>query len=436
MLPIHAMPYVPGRARGVLRAGFASAGEGVLSIVDAAEIPRLAGRPAGILTFGAAPLSHVMIRLFGAGIPTVILERGRASALPEGEEAAIDGATGLICAPDGMPADTDQEPFPTAAIGSAVATADGVAISLRASIAGADGALRAVKAGAEAIGLVRSEYLMPNDGSMPDADYYRTAFSDVFRAAAPLQVRVRLLDLASDKRPSWLPDMPGVLTGLGLQGARLFDREPVRALMEAQVDALSGIEPERGLSLLIPFITDALEFRRRREAVVARLPSPVPIGAMAETPASVLALPELLEEGGFAGIGCNDLLQCLFAADRDLPTVAHLVDPYAPAVYRFLHLAAQLGSGLLDRVQLCGLLPQLPGVLPVMIGLGFRAFSVEPLLIPRLAREAQRIDTAQAEALAREVCKVPESRHVHRLLGLSGDSMWGVESFDPAAGLM
>jgi phosphoenolpyruvate-protein kinase (PTS system EI component) len=233
-----------------------------------------------------------------------------------------------------------------------------------------------------------------------------------------------------------LPDLPGMLTPLGLQGCRLFDREPLRSLMQAEVDALGRIASGLDLSILVPFVTDVLELRRWREVILERLPAPMPVGAMAETPAAVLALPDLLEEGGFAGIGCNDLLQCLFAADRDLPAVAGLVDPYAPAVFRFLSLAADAASGMLDRVQICGLLPQLPGVLPVLIGLGFRAFSVEPLLIPRLARKLGGVDIAQTQSLARAVCAAGEPRTVRRLLGLSGGLSWGVESFDPGRGLM
>jgi len=270
---------------------------------------------------------------------------------------------------------------------------------------------------------------------MPDAEFYRSELSDLCRAVAPLPVRVRLLDLAADKRPPWLPNLPGMLTPLGLQGCRLFDREPFRGLMGAEVDALGRVAPGIDLSILIPFVTGVPELRRWRNVILERLPTPVPVGAMAETPAAVLALPDLLEEAGFAGIGCNDLLQCLFAADRDLPAVAGLVDPYAPAVYRFLRLAADAASGELDRVQVCGLLPQLPGVLPVLIGLGFRAFSVEPMLIPRLARRAGSVEIAQVQSLARAVCAAGEAQTVRRLLGLSSGHSWGAESFDPGRGL-
>jgi phosphoenolpyruvate-protein kinase (PTS system EI component) len=145
---------------------------------------------------------------------------------------------------------------------------------------------------------------------------------------------------------------------------------------------------------------------------------------MAETPAAVLELSELADAADFVAIGCNDLLQCLFAADRDLPAVAHLVDPYSPAVYRFLRLAAQAAGPRLGRVQLCGLLPQLPGVLPILVGLGFSVVSVEPLLIPWLARALETLDTASAASIAEDLCAARDADTARRLLGLPPGAPW------------
>jgi phosphoenolpyruvate-protein kinase (PTS system EI component) len=404
----------------------------VLSVVTGAELSKLRRLPAGILAVDAAPLSHVMIRLFGAGIPTVILGRHWVTELREGDRVVLDGSSGLVCAAADFP-DIPEEPVTPQTPGRPVMTSDGVPLSLRASVASTDGAARALALGAESIGLVRSEYLMPEDGSLPHTGFYRTVFTEICRAAAPLAVRVRLLDLAADKRPLWLPEAPGVLTALGLQGSRLFDREPISSLLLAQLDALGHIAANFDLSLLVPFISGPEEFLRWREEIRSHLPISLPIGAMAETPAAVLGLPELLEEGDFVGIGCNDLLQCLFAADRDLPAVADLVDPYAPAVYRLLGLAARSASGALERVQLCGILPQLPGVLPVLIGLGFRSFSMEPLLIPRIGQSVPGIELAAAAFLADAVCAAPDAAAVRRLIGQPEDAPWGIGAVGPRA---
>jgi phosphoenolpyruvate-protein kinase (PTS system EI component) len=423
MRAIPAIPYVPGRVRGVLRFGAARASADAISVVPAAEIPRLAVRSAGIIGVDAAPLSHEMIRLFGAGIPTVILSRKEAGGLPEGREVWLDGLTGTIS--DSAEGLADEAP-PPPPFGVPVTTADGVAVSLRASVASSEAAARARANGATSIGLLRSEYLEPPDGRVPDTAYFRSAFGELCEAARPLPVTVRLVDAAGDKCPAWLGQQPDVLRTLGLQGSRLFDTEPTRSVVLAQVTALGALAAAFDLSILVPFITSIDELRRWRDLILGTLPAPLPVGTMAETPAALLALPELLAAGDLVGVGCNDLMQCLFAADRDLAAVAHLMDPYAPAVYRFLRLAASTAGRDLDRVHLCGLLPQLPGVMPLLIGLGFRAFSVEPVLIPWLAATVQTLDLASAVQLAEDVCAAPDARAVRELIHLPGAAPWAL----------
>jgi phosphoenolpyruvate-protein kinase (PTS system EI component) len=112
-------------------------------------------------------------------------------------------------------------------------------------------------------------------------------------------------------------------------------------------------------------------------------------------------------------------MQCLFAADRDLPELSAHLDPYAPVLYRFLRQAAEAAGENLGNVQLCGLLPQMPGVLPVLLGMGYSAFSVEPMMIPYLARITAETSQSQAQVLVDEICAAKESREVRELLGLA-----------------
>jgi phosphoenolpyruvate-protein kinase (PTS system EI component) len=309
-----------------------------------------------------------------------------------------------------------------------------VAVNLRASVVSREAAARARANGATAVGLVRSEYLEPPNGRVPDAAYFRSAFADLCEAARPLAVTVRLVDAAGDKCPVWLGQQPDVLRALGLQGSRLYDTEPTRSVVLAQVAALGAVAPAFDLSILVPFVTSIDELHRWRELIQGALPAPLPIGTMAETPAALLALPQLLAAGELVGVGCNDLMQCLFAADRDLAAVAHLMDPYAPAVYRFLRLAAGTAGRDLDRVHLCGLLPQLPGVMPLLIGLGFRAFSVEPVLIPWLAAAVRTLDLSSVVKLAEDVCSAPDARAVRELIRLPGAAPWALGGWATPAG--
>jgi phosphoenolpyruvate-protein kinase (PTS system EI component) len=111
-------------------------------------------------------------------------------------------------------------------------------------------------------------------------------------------------------------------------------------------------------------------------------------------------------------------MQCLFAADRDIAELRHYLDPYSPELYRFLQQAAESAAGNIDRVQVCGLLSQFPGVLPVLTGLGFRNFSVAPAVIPHLAATIRQFDPEQANRLARQICAARDSQQVRKLLNL------------------
>jgi phosphoenolpyruvate-protein kinase (PTS system EI component) len=137
---------------------------------------------------------------------------------------------------------------------------------------------------------------------------------------------------------------------------------------------------------------------------------------MAETPAAILAMRHWFTEADFVAVGCNDLMQCLFAADRDVVELSRYLDPYAPELYNFLQQAATAAGKNINKVQLCGLLPQMPGVLPVLLGMGFRVFSVAPVMIPYLANTVNETDPAEAEALARRVCSATDSQQVRELL--------------------
>jgi phosphoenolpyruvate-protein kinase (PTS system EI component) len=109
-------------------------------------------------------------------------------------------------------------------------------------------------------------------------------------------------------------------------------------------------------------------------------------------------------------------MQCLFGADRDQPELRRYLDPYAPALYRFLQQVANAVQSQLDEVQLCGVLPQLPGILPLLLGLGYRTFSVEATMLPHLRQTIARTHTAEARMLAESVCHARSSAVVRTLL--------------------
>ncbi len=394
------MPYVPGTARGVLQRGLSDRAAVRIVLLEGAPAGPIAQAPAGFVVVDGAPFSHAMIPLLDSGVPTVIITRHQARALQEGRELALDGASGLITS------DVKRiAPVATPTVSAAgCTTADGQGICLRVSARDTRAVRRAVENGAESIGLVRSEFFLPARGRRPDASFYRRVFRDVCEAADGRPVTIRLFDVAADKRPSWLPRSSAAGGVLGLQGVRLFREGPLRDIYRAQLEAIDVLAGEFSLRVLLPYVADTAEVIEWCSDVRTRLSRPLPVGVMAETPAATLAIASWLDTADFVAIGCNDLMQCLFGADRDCPELAHYLDPHAPSLYRFLGQVAAAAGPQLDTVQLCGVLPQLPGVLPILLGLGFRVFSVEANQLPWLVQAAAGVRVCDARAVAKRLC--------------------------------
>lgn len=412
---IQGIAYLPGTAEGVVRRGRIG-GTGQVALVAHPELGPFAGRPEAIVIIDGAPFSHTTIAQRALGVPVVLISATQAEALREGEAVTVDGATGLIRSVRSGGKSAFSPPPPAR---RGVQIADGTAIDLHASVHNVQGAVTAVHNGGQSIGLVRTEFLVPPAGRCPGRRYFEDAFSALCDAAAPLAVTFRLIDIAADKVPAWVRTAEGLESAFGLQGARLYDNEALRPVVESQLAALARLSGRYDIRILLPFLARYEELRHWTDFVRQRVPERVPLGAMVETPLAALDLGNWLDVVSFVAIGCNDLMQCLFAADRDRPELRGQLDPYAPSLFRFMRQVADSAGRRLSDIRLCGLLPQMTGVLPVLVGLGYRAFSVDPPVIPYLARGVQSLRLADAARLADRVCGCVDATEVRRMLGAS-----------------
>ena len=416
-IDIIGMPYVPGVTQGAIQHDGEANIANRIVVLRQQDIESISEPPLGFVVVEGAPFSHTMIRFMSMGIPTVIISEQQAEMLKEGVEVMLDGASGRIAT------DMTDVILPIqASAGSfdkSLVTADGMPVFLRASVRNQEAAQRSRLEGAESIGLVRSEYLTPDSGGVPDSAFYIRAFGQICEAAAPLPVTIRLLDVAADKIPAWMPALDSVGGALGLQGVRLYGIEPMKGVCQAQLTAINSLSDRYDIRVLIPYLVRHEELHYWLKFIRQQLSKPLPLGAMAETPASALDLANWFDLVDFVAIGCNDLMQCLFAADRDRGELRDYLDPYAPLLWRFMQQIAIAAEARLDGIQLCGVLAQLPGVLPILLGLGYRAFSVEAKLLPYMRKTITTTNVADAQRLAQQICAASKSREVLELLGLN-----------------
>ena len=410
------MAYVPGTASGVLQRG--TSHPGGIALVDLAQALRPTTAPAAFIVVGGAPLSHAMIELVARGVPTVVIDTEQERLLSPGTSVTVDGASGYITinGEEGLaPAPIPQAPK----AGQPIQLADETAVWLMASVRNSHQAHQALKCGASGIGLVRSEFLANDAPTPPDAASLYREFETLCSAAGHLTLTLRLIDIASDKPPRWLQEKQHILHPLGMQGSRLYRYEPIQSVVRAQLEALQQLSERHPIEVLIPFIGRRDELLHWLEFVRRGLPQRVPVGAMAETPAAVLDLANWGDLVDFFSVGTNDLIQFYFGADRDEPALSPMLDPYDPAVYRLLRQVSERAGVHLDAIRLCGVLPRLSGVLPVLVGLGFRRFSVDPTWIPYLADSLYSITSADAKDLTRNLCACNDSKQVRETLALA-----------------
>jgi len=142
----------------------------------------------------------------------------------------------------------------------------------------------------------------------------------------------------------------------------------------------------------------------------------LPVGAMLEVPAAALCIDAILGEVDFVSIGSNDLIQYVMAADRDNPKVAHLCEPFSPAVLKLLHYAIRACNRRGKPVTLCGEMAGRPRCFLPLFGMGLRRLSMSPAFVPTLKEMVRSTQLELAERTARRVLRLRTFREVRRFL--------------------
>jgi phosphocarrier protein FPr/phosphocarrier protein len=280
--------------------------------------------------------------------------------------------------------------------------ADGTRIEIFANLSSAGEALRAVVAGAEGCGLLRTEFLFHDRPAAPGEEEQAEAYAEIARALGRRPLIIRTLDAGADKPLPYLAMPPEDNPALGQRGVRLSLARP--DLLATQLRAILRAAPAGDLRIMVPMVVDAAELRAVRVALEAAAASlgvaPVPLGVMIETPAAALLAHSIAAEADFLSVGTNDLAQYALAADRGNPATAARLDALHPAVLRLIAMAGEGARAHGRWFGICGGIASDPLAAPLLIGLGATELSAAPAAIPALkaAVRALRIDRCRALA--------------------------------------
>ncbi|MCU1418986.1 phosphoenolpyruvate--protein phosphotransferase [Mycetocola sp.] len=338
------------------------------------------GKVLGLVTSDGGPTSHTAILAREKSIVAVV-GTADATQLADGTRVILDAASGTVIAnpTEEQIADAERRIAERQAAAVAPVTpgalADGTAIPLLANLGSSAGAQAAADAGAEGVGLFRTEFLfLDAGGSAPTIEQQREHYVRLLQAFPGKKVVVRVLDAGADKPLAFLNDAHEENPALGLRGLRALRasedilREQLTALAEA--DAQTQAE----LWVMAPMVSTVEE--TRYFVGVARECGIRTAGVMVEVPSAALMADRVLDAADFASIGTNDLTQYTLAADRMLGSVAALQDPWHPAVLRLVGEVGAAGAAAGKPVGICGEAAADPLLAVVLVGLGATSLSM------------------------------------------------------------
>ena len=381
--------------------------------------------------------SHTAIMARSLGLPAVL---GLAQLVGEaqvGDTVIIDGSAGRVVIrpkPATLAAyrerrlefERAQRQLATLRRLPAV-TRDGTGVTLMANVELPREAELAVAAGAEGVGLLRTEFLYMNRPDLPDEEEQYQALRTLMRALDGRPITVRTLDVGGDKLAAALADRHAHAANpaLGLRAIRLSLKEP--ELLEAQLGAILRAGAAGPLRILLPMISSVSEIKQVREILQAlarrmkrrgmKVADPLPpLGVMIEVPGAALAADALAQVADFFAIGTNDLTMYTLAIDRGDEQVAPLYNPLHPAVLRLIQFATEAALRARIPISVCGEIAGDPRYAALLMGLGIRELSMAANSLPRVKQRIRAIDLLAATRCARTIMDQSDSGRIAALL--------------------
>ncbi|MGW5317685.1 phosphoenolpyruvate--protein phosphotransferase [Nocardia thailandica] len=368
----------------------------------------------GLLTTEGGPTSHTAILAKSLGLPAVVNcpDTGR---LLDDAPVLLDGTTGeVIIDPSPMREraaleQAEAERARLAASGGPGHTADGTPVHLLVNIGTVDDAIRDGEADSEGVGLFRTEFMYLGRPTAPALDEQIESYTVIFEQFAGRRIVVRTLDAGSDKPLPFLDLGTEENPALGVRGLRVGTVFP--ETLGTQLTALSQAAAVTGADLWVmaPMVATADEAAGFAE--LARSVGLTKVGAMIEIPAAALRAPDLLASLDFVSIGTNDLSQYTCAVDRMAGGLAHLLDPWQPALLDLIALAGAAGTAAGKPVGVCGEAASDPTLAPVLVGLGVTSLSMSATALGpvRLALRDVSIDQCRDAADAAVAARNPQA---------------------------
>ncbi len=399
----------------------------------------------GFVTDVGGKTSHTAIVARSMDIPAVVGARQASGLIRQDDRIIVDGDAGLVIV-DPSPIVLEEYRFRQRQAElergrlarlrhTPAVTLDGERVELVANIEMPEDSPAALEAGAVGVGLFRSEFLFMNrGGNLPDEEEQYDAYRRAVEAMKGLPVVIRTVDIGADKpleglTASELRHESVLNPALGLRAIRWSLSEP--SMFRRQLRALYRAAVHGPVKILIPMLASQREIRQtleniahvQRQLTESGKPfGQCELGAMIEVPAAALTMPLFLKHFDFVSIGTNDLIQYTLAIDRADEAVAHLYDPWHPAVLQLIRTTIAQARAAGKGVSVCGEMAGDPVFTEFLLAMGLRSFSMHPSQIASVKQRVLRADTRRLAPLVDEViqCDDPEAACMQAMAGGAG----------------
>ena len=390
-------------------------------------------RVRAFVTSLGGPISHTAILARSLGIPAIVSAHSATHYVNSGEELIVDGKRGmLIIAPDRATIQEyrrrqkdilKQKRELNRLKTSRAVTRDRKRISLLANIELPADVRAAAQAGAEGIGLYRTEFLFMNRPEPPNEEEQFRSYVKVIKSLPGKPVTIRTLDLGADKQVDGGRAGAAITINpaLGLRAVRLCLHDTT--LFRPQLRAILRASAFGKVRMMIPMLSSQEELHRvldlidetKSDLKRARIKfnAKIPIGGMIEVPAAAISADLFAPYLDFFSIGTNDLIQYTLAIDRVDDAVNYLYDPLHSSVLRLIAITIQAAKQARIPVAMCGEMAGDPRYTRLLLGLGLTEFSMHPATMLEVKKIVRESNTAQLTRFARDLMKVRDIQEVH-----------------------
>lgn len=389
---------------------------------------------AGIISEKGGDTSHASILARALEIPAVLSVKDICSKIAEGEEVIVDGAYGEVFVnPTPITlkiynkkkkAYDERVKELKKYIDKQTVTRDGRKVMLAANIGNADEAAKAVKAGAEGVGLFRTEFLFMNKQALPTEE---EQYNEYKKAAVVLdgrQLTIRTLDIGGDKDIPYMGLTKELNPFLGYRAIRFcLDRVDI---FTTQLRAVLRASAYGNIRIMIPMITSVTEVQAVKKIINGicrdldkkdiKYDKDIKIGVMIETPAAAIMADVLAREVDFFSIGTNDLTQYTLAVDRGNENVAYLYSALNPAVIRSIKHIIECAHNAGIEAGMCGEAAADERMIPLLLNFGLDEFSVTVSRVLETRKEIASWSSKEVKEITENVMNYSEEKEVSNYL--------------------